>query len=110
VVIASWPATVIRVLRDGFIPTLGTPILEGGGVASGDNYSLLLLGLIAVAFYFAGLYKMGLAAGFFTLISTLLLFVFFWPVGVVAALAIAGYGLLPSFPTDHSATAQEELE
>jgi hypothetical protein len=79
-------------------------------VASGDNNSLLLLGLIAVAFYFAGLYKMGLAAGFFAFIITLLLSVFIWPIGVVVALAIAGYGLLPSFPTDHSGMAQEELE
>jgi hypothetical protein len=78
-------------------------------MASGDNNSLLLLGLISVAFYFAGLYKMGLAAGFFAFISTLLLFVFIWPIGVMVALAIAGYGLLPRFPTDGSAMAHDDL-
>jgi hypothetical protein len=44
---------------------------------------LLLLGLIAVAFYITGLYKMGLAAGLFAFISTLLPFVFIWPIGIV---------------------------
>jgi hypothetical protein len=89
---------------------LGTPILRDRGMSSGNNNSLLLLGLIAVAFYLAGLYKMGFAAGFFAFISTLLLFVFIWPIGIVVALAIAGYGLLPSFPTDRSVMAQEEVE
>jgi hypothetical protein len=60
---------------------------------------LLLLGLIAVAFYIAGLYKMGVAAGLFAFISTVLSFVFIWPIGIVVSLAIAGYGLLPRFPT-----------
>jgi hypothetical protein len=56
----------------------------------------LLLGLIAVAFYFAGLYKMGFAAGLIAFTITLLLFVSVWPIGVAVALALAGYGLLPT--------------
>jgi hypothetical protein len=61
---------VIRLLRDG--------------VSTG----LSVLGPIAVAFYIAGLYKMGLAAGLFAFNGTLWSFVFFWPIGIVVLLAI----------------------
>jgi hypothetical protein len=64
-----------------------------------DSGLLLLLGLIIVAFYFAGLYKMGFAAGWCAFISTLVSLVFIWPIGIVVSLAIAGYGLLPRFQT-----------
>jgi hypothetical protein len=63
------------------------------------SVGLLLLGLIVIAFYIVGLYKMGLAAGLLAFISTALSFVFIWPIGIVVLLAIAGYGLLPRFPT-----------
>jgi hypothetical protein len=66
--------------------------MEGSG-----NNDLVILGLIMAAFYFAGLYKMGFAAGLLWLVATVLLFAFIWPLGVVVVLAVAGYGLLPTF-------------
>jgi hypothetical protein len=62
-----------------------------------SNNDLAILSLIMAAFYFAGLYKIGIKAGLLWIVGTVLLFVFIWPLGVVAVLAIAGYGLLPSF-------------
>jgi hypothetical protein len=70
--------------------------LEGRGMESANN-DLAILSLIIVGFYFVGLYKMGLFAGLFLLVCTVLLFAFIWPFGVVVLIAIASYGLFPSF-------------
>jgi hypothetical protein len=64
-------------------------------MAGSGNNDLLILSLIMAGFYFAGLYKMGLAAGLSCFVSTVLLFAYIWPLGVVVVLAIAGHGLLP---------------
>ena len=63
---------------------------------SGNN-DLAILSLIMLGFYFAGLYKTGFFGGLLSLVCTVLLFTFIWPLGVVIVLAIACYGLFPSF-------------
>lgn len=59
-------------------------------------FPLLLIGLL---FFLLGLNRMGFVAGLWTFVGFGLLCVFYWPLAIFVAVAVAVYGLADSLRT-----------